>query len=221
MHLLDRPRRNLAIGLAGLAGYVDATGFLSAEGYFTSFMSGNTTRLGVDLIGDSPQAMVPAGLIAAFVIGVVAGAVAAELAGPRRKLAVLSLALALLAIAAMADARSLPVFLGASALAMGVLNNAFRRDGEVAVGVTYMTGALVRFGQGLAGRLLGQPSNGRLGAGGLWLGLVCGAVSGALCFAYGRALAPWLAVAICAVLLLAAARLGPALGEGDGFQPDS
>ncbi|MBU2342478.1 MAG: DUF1275 family protein, partial [Alphaproteobacteria bacterium] len=44
-------RQRLAIGLAGLAGLVDATGFVVAGGYFTSFMSGNTTRLGVDLAG--------------------------------------------------------------------------------------------------------------------------------------------------------------------------
>ena len=57
MDRLDRPRRMLAIGLAGLAGFVDATGFLSAGGYFTSFMSGNTTRFGVDLATDPQMAL--------------------------------------------------------------------------------------------------------------------------------------------------------------------
>ena len=36
------------------------------------------------------------------------------------------------------------------AAAMGALNGVFERDGEVSVGLTYMTGTLVRLGQGLA-----------------------------------------------------------------------
>ncbi|MFN9499121.1 MAG: DUF1275 family protein [Erythrobacteraceae bacterium] len=47
MHRYDPARQRLAFGLAGLAGLVDATGFVVAGGYFTSFMSGNTTRMGV------------------------------------------------------------------------------------------------------------------------------------------------------------------------------
>ncbi|MDM8353607.1 DUF1275 family protein, partial [Brevundimonas diminuta] len=35
--------------LAGLAGYVDSLGFLHLGGVFVSFMSGNTTRLAVNL----------------------------------------------------------------------------------------------------------------------------------------------------------------------------
>ena len=61
---LDRPRRRLAIALAALAGFVDAVGFLTAGGYFASFMSGNTTRLGVDFANDPARALLPAALIA-------------------------------------------------------------------------------------------------------------------------------------------------------------
>ena len=44
-------RRNLALActLSALAGYVDAIGFLHLGGMFVSFMSGNSTRLGVSL----------------------------------------------------------------------------------------------------------------------------------------------------------------------------
>ena len=52
MQRYDRSRQKLAVGLAFLAGQVDAIGFVVAGGYFTSFMSGNTTRLGVELIAD-------------------------------------------------------------------------------------------------------------------------------------------------------------------------
>jgi hypothetical protein len=49
MNRMDRSRRRFAMALAGMAGFVDAAGYLSAGGYFVSFMSGNTTRLGVAL----------------------------------------------------------------------------------------------------------------------------------------------------------------------------
>ncbi|WP_280975533.1 MULTISPECIES: DUF1275 family protein [unclassified Bradyrhizobium] len=44
-------RRNLvlACALSGLAGYVDGIGYLHLGGPFVSFMSGNSTRLGVSL----------------------------------------------------------------------------------------------------------------------------------------------------------------------------
>ena len=201
---LDQPRKYLAIGLAALAGFVDAAGFLSAGGYFASFMSGNTTRLGIDLSNDFDAALMPAGLVSGFVLGVVLGALFSEWGGRWRKTAVLSLAFCLLFVAAVLDQFWQTGFIGAAVIAMGAINNVFRRDGEVKVGVTYMTGALVRFGQGLAARLLGNSEEGRFSAIGLWVGLAAGAVSGALSFSYYRASTPWIAVAICSGLLLSA-----------------
>jgi uncharacterized membrane protein YoaK (UPF0700 family) len=64
-----------------MAGFVDAVGFLSADGYFVSFMSGNTTRLGVDLGTDVVRAVTPAFLIAGFVAGVTGGALLSIRAG--------------------------------------------------------------------------------------------------------------------------------------------
>ena len=40
-------RNLLACALAGIAGYVDGIGYLHLSGAFVSFMSGNSTRLGV------------------------------------------------------------------------------------------------------------------------------------------------------------------------------
>ncbi|MFX6760099.1 DUF1275 family protein, partial [Acinetobacter baumannii] len=39
----------LACALSGLAGFVDGIGFLHLGGLFVSFMSGNSTHLGVSL----------------------------------------------------------------------------------------------------------------------------------------------------------------------------
>jgi uncharacterized membrane protein YoaK (UPF0700 family) len=69
-------RRNIALAcaLSTLAGYVDGIGFLQLGGLFVSFMSGNSTRLGVSLAQahwlEAAQAL---GLIALFVTGAAAG----------------------------------------------------------------------------------------------------------------------------------------------------
>lgn len=179
MDRMDRARRRFAIALAAMAGFVDAVGFLSADGYFVSFMSGNTTRLGVALGTDVPRAAMPALLIGGFVMGVMLGALAAIKAGARRKLAVLSLVALCLLGAASARALGLHgAMLAGLVLAMGALNNTFLRDGEVAVGLTYMTGALVKLGQGLAREIAGTRAEWRPWLL-LWAGLLAGAVVGA------------------------------------------
>ena len=185
MHRYDPARQRLAIGLAGLAGLVDATGFVVAGGYFTSFMSGNTTRMGVELVERPALALLPLGLIACFLGGVIAGALVLRRVRGRHKRVLLGLVTGLLGLGAgfLAAGWSLP-FLGASAAAMGLANNVFSRDGEVTVGVTYMTGALVRFGQGLAARIDGQSLPATRGYGLLWSALAAGAATGgALCLA--------------------------------------
>src|SRR5580704_4842857 len=74
--MILKSRRNLALAcaLSAMAGYVDAIGFLHLGGLFVSFMSGNSTRLGVSLAaGQWPNAAEAIGLIALFVIGAAAG----------------------------------------------------------------------------------------------------------------------------------------------------
>lgn len=183
MHRYDPARQRLALGLAGLAGLVDATGFVVAGGYFTSFMSGNTTRMGVELVHSPALALAPLALIGAFLAGVTGGAMVGRRFAGRHKRVLLGLVALLLTAGAGFLAAGLPVpFLGLSAMAMGLANNVFVRDGEVTVGVTYMTGALVRFGQGIAARLAGAPLESTRGYGFLWSALALGAAAGgALC----------------------------------------
>lgn len=179
MHRYDPARQRLAFGLAGLAGLVDATGFVVAGGYFTSFMSGNTTRMGVELVERPALALAPLGLIGCFLAGVVLGALIGRQFKGRHKRVLLGLVAALLAAGAalLAAGQAIP-FLALSAAAMGLANNIFARDGEVTVGVTYMTGALVRFGQGIAARIGGQSLPATRGYGLLWSALALGAASG-------------------------------------------
>ena len=179
MHRYDPARQRLALGLARLAGLVDACGFVVAGGYFTSLMSGNTTRMGVELVKRPALALAPLGLIGCFLTGVAAGALIGRRVRGRHKRVLLGLVAALLGTGAVLLAAGYPVpFLAASAVAMGLANNVFARDGEVTVGVTYMTGALVRFGQGVAARLAGEPLPSTRGYGLLWSALAAGAATG-------------------------------------------
>src|SRR5262245_35100116 len=59
--------------LSALAGFTDANAFVHLGGYFVSFMSGNSTRLGVGLASALDSAALAAGLIGLFVIGVMLG----------------------------------------------------------------------------------------------------------------------------------------------------
>jgi uncharacterized membrane protein YoaK (UPF0700 family) len=202
MHRYDPARQRLAFGLAGLAGLVDATGFVVAGGYFTSFMSGNTTRMGVELVERPALALAPLGLIGCFLAGVISGAIIGRLFKGRHKRVLLGLVAALLGTGAALLTAGQPIpFLALSATAMGLANNVYARAGEVTVGVTYMTGALVRFGQGVAARMAGEPLVSSRGYGLLWSTLALGAASGgALCLfapeaaagaAFAAALALW------------------------------
>ena len=208
MQSYDISRRLLAMALALLAGFVDSTGFFATSGYFVSFMSGNTTRFSVDLATEAAQALLPALLIIGFVAGVTLGALAIRRAARWRKTVVIGLAVLLLGASAGGRAAgSETVFLAGMVLAMGAINNTFSRDREVAVGLTYMTGALVRFGQGLAARLCGEAREGWALNLALWASLALGAAAGALAAVEHPAAGPWISLALAVLLLASAYRI--------------
>jgi uncharacterized membrane protein YoaK (UPF0700 family) len=174
----------LAAALAGLAGFVDAIGFLETGGFFTAFMSGNSTRMAVGVVGDAMAAGIAAAMIATFVAGVTLGAVLGNRCEVRARLPVTVLFVAtLLALAAgLAMAGMTIPAIGCTLLAMGAENTAFQREGQVSIGLTYMTGTLVKLGQALA-RVHQREHRGEwLPYLLLWAGLVTGALLGALAF---------------------------------------
>jgi uncharacterized membrane protein YoaK (UPF0700 family) len=212
MRRYSRPALLLAALLAALAGYIDAVGFLQLGGFFVSFMSGNSTRLGVGAaLGDLAIVATAGGVIGLFVVGVIGGVLAAPEWWRWRRVSVLTLVTALLAMAAWLAGQGSPASAAFAALAMGALNAVFQRDGDIAIGVTYMTGALVRMGQRIAVALRGGPVWDFAPFLMLWLSLTTGAVLGAL--SYGRigGAALWVGAAAAAtVATLLAARDGRA-----------
>jgi len=205
--MIRHPRRDQAraIGLAAIAGYVDAIAFVDLGGFFVSFMSGNSTRLAVGLAQSSTTATIAAGLIGTFVLGVAAGSLLGHFARDHRRVAVLLLVAALLASAALLGKAHERAAIAAMAFAMGAENAVFERDGEAQIGLTYMTGTLVKLGQRLAAALRGGDRLGWLSYLMLWLGLVAGAVAGASAYVIVGLEALWLVAAAAAVSAIFAA----------------
>jgi uncharacterized membrane protein YoaK (UPF0700 family) len=67
---------------------------------------------------------------------------------------------------------------------MGASNTIFRRDGELIIGVTHMTGTLVKLGHRLADAALGGSSTAWVPYLLLWLALVSGGILGAVSYAW-------------------------------------
>lgn len=211
MQQFARSQRYLAFSIAGLAGFVDATGFIQVGGYFISFMSGNTTRLAADIALGASRMLVPAGLILGFTGGVALGTWIGDRKPMRREILVLGLVTGLLLLAAGMRAASFnAASLGALVVGMGALNTALSANRKAGIGLTYMTGALVRMGQALAERFSGKDAHepDRLAAYFLlWACLSMGALAGALVSVEMPGLALWAAATGSAIMLLAAWRM--------------
>ena len=88
------------------------------------------------------------------------------------------------------------------AVAMGSENAVFQRDGEVTIGLTYMTGTLVKMGQRIAGAFLGGPKLAWVRHFVLWLGLCSGCVNGAIAHYFVGLGAVWLAALAAALFAI-------------------
>jgi uncharacterized membrane protein YoaK (UPF0700 family) len=207
MNRLDRNARLLAMGFAAMAGMVDAIGFMASGGFFLSFMSGNSTRLSVGIVESAPYIGLVAALLASFVGGVVAGSLVGRQTtfGPHHRQAIILTGISLLLVAApiVADAGLLPVALCFAAFCMGMENTLFEREGSVSFGLTYMTGALVKIGQGIATLISGGARLEWVPYLLLWLGLASGAMIGALMFGRFGLQSLWLPAAYAGVFALA------------------
>ena len=190
-------RRNIALAcaLSALAGYVDAIGFIHLGGLFVSFMSGNSTRMGVSLAeGQWWSAAEALGLIALFVIGAAAGSLIVLGRGVNRQPWVLLVEALLLAGAALCYTIGLPnTAVAAIVLAMGLENAVFQIDGGAGLGLTYVTGALIKVGQLLAVALTGGARWGWAPNLLLWAALVAGSLCGALAYHWINLAAIWFA----------------------------
>jgi uncharacterized membrane protein YoaK (UPF0700 family) len=198
--MLDSSRNiALACALSAIAGYADGIGYLHLGGLFVSFMSGNSTRMGVSLADGHFQAAAEAfGLIVLFVAGAACGSLI--VLGPSRysQCRVLLTEAGLLALA---DSCGLDGFaITTIVLAMGVENAVFQIAGGSGLGLTYVTGALVKVGQLIAAALTGGARFAWVPNLLLWAALVAGSLAGALAYHWINLAAIWFAAAAALAL---------------------
>lgn len=206
--------RGLVLGclLGALAGAVDAIGFIRLGHLFVAFMGGNTTTLSVAAArGNWSEAGQGGLLVGLFVAGAVIGGATEEATG-RWHLPVILLLVAFLLALGGAELAPIAVL----TIAMGALNATLHYAGPVPFGITYVTGVLGRFGQGLgrwvADLVAGRPRNLRwIGQGALWAGLVAGVAIGTGLVSLLGQRAPWATAGFAFFLAV----LAPALRTGE------
>ncbi|ODT69184.1 MAG: hypothetical protein ABS75_18050 [Pelagibacterium sp. SCN 63-23] len=182
------PARHLVLGmvLTGAAGLVDAIGFIELGGYFTSFMSGNTTQGGAALVeGTWPVVQLTFSLVTLFFVGSVFGTLLA-LSTPRWGPVLVSatvlagvLATLVLTISGWPSTQSMLVL----AATAGAQNVILPMRGAVRLGATFVTGTLYNAGQDLALALRGDAPLWRWTQHlAVWFALFFGAALGALLY---------------------------------------
>ena len=213
MTRLDRRERIMATGFAAMAGMVDAIGFLASGGFFLSFMSGNSTRLSIGMAQGAPYVLMVAALIISFVGGVVWGSLTGTAkntsVNKRQAMILAGIAALLFAAPVLADFGWLLPAICVAAFCMGAENTLYEREGSVSFGLTYMTGALVKIGQGLATMLRGGERTAWLLYLFLWTGLIGGAVIGASVFTIYGIFSLWIPAALAALFAVIILRAKP------------
>jgi uncharacterized membrane protein YoaK (UPF0700 family) len=188
-----------------VAGMTDAVG-LVLSGDFVSFMTGNTTRAAIAVAGgDFHHAVVLLFAILTFVAGNALGIVLAH-AATHRTFAVLAGVSVLIAVASMFSAEQLVlVQFYLVVLAMGMVNATVEHIEGLPIGLTYVTGALSRFGRGIGRLLMGDRDIAWTIQIVPWVGMLAGAILGALLVRKFAAEALWFVSFI--VLLVAIATI--------------
>jgi uncharacterized membrane protein YoaK (UPF0700 family) len=201
--MLDSSRNiALACALSALAGYVDGIGYLHLGGLFVSFMSGNSTRMAVSLAaGHFAVAATAFGLIALFVVGAACGSLIVLGRGVHRQPWLLAVEALLLIAAGLAHTIGFDrLAISVIVLAMGLENAVFQIEGGGGLGLTYVTGALVKVGQLIAAAMTGGARFAWVPNLLLWAALVAGSVVGALAYQWINLAAIWFAAAAALTL---------------------
>jgi uncharacterized membrane protein YoaK (UPF0700 family) len=175
--------------LAALAGVLGATAYTHSEGYFVTFMTGNAQRAVLGFFrGDVVLSISAALIVLSFVAGVVIASVCrrhfwvAHPHGPTLLTTFSLLAATVVDIFdegwAEANLDFGPILL--VAFGIGSLNTSFVKDGEVSVPLSYVTGTLVKMGQGIERHVAGGTAADWLGYFLLFASFVLGAALGGL-----------------------------------------
>jgi uncharacterized membrane protein YoaK (UPF0700 family) len=158
--------------LAALAGVLGATAYTHSAGYFVTFMTGNAQRAVLGFFRGDVVLSISAGLLVlCFVAGVVIASVCRRhfwVAHPHGPTVLTTVSLVAATVVDIFDEgweeANLdfgPILL--VAFGIGALNTSFVKDGEVSVPLSYVTGTLVKMGQGIERHIAGGTAADWLG----------------------------------------------------------
>lgn len=172
-----------------LAGLLGATAFMHSDGYFVTFMTGNAQRAILGYFRDDMRQSVAAGLLlVCFLAGVVVASWCRRhfwLVHPHGTTVLTTLCLV---IATAIDVSIghwdkdpvdfIPIMF--VVFGVGAMNTAFVKDGEVSIPLSYVTGTIVKMGQGIERHMNGGSAAEWLGYFMLFASYVVGATIGGL-----------------------------------------
>lgn len=150
--------------LAALAGVLGATAFTHSEGYFVTFMTGNAQRAVLGYFrGDVVLSITAGALLLCFVAGVVVASICRRrfwATHPHGPIVLTTLSLVCATLLDLVDEGWEEVELDFPPIMLvvfgvGALNTSFVKDGEVSVPLSYVTGTLVKVGQGIERHIAG------------------------------------------------------------------
>lgn len=158
--------------LAVLAGILGATAYTHSSGYFVTFMTGNAQRAVLGVFRNDVALSISAGvLILCFVAGVVVASVCRRhfwMAHPHGPTVLTTFSLVAATVLDVIDEGweenlldFAPIML--VVFGVGALNTSFVKDGEVSVPLSYVTGTLVKMGQGIERHIAGGTAADWLG----------------------------------------------------------
>ncbi|WP_460724685.1 YoaK family protein [Nocardia heshunensis] len=206
----------LSAVLSVLAGFIGAAAYAHSEGYFVTFMTGNTERaiLG-HFVGDHTLALGAAAIIGCFLAGVFVASLCRRYWWTNHPHGATMLTTGALFVAAAVDnilgergIGLIPILF--VAIGMGAINTSFVKNGEVSVPVTYVTGTLVKFAQGVERHIAGG-GNARD-----WLGYAVQYFS----FALGAVIGGVVSLLVSGTYMLDAAFMGSLLVAGYTWRAD-
>jgi uncharacterized membrane protein YoaK (UPF0700 family) len=206
--IFDREAR-LSWVLAVLAGVLGATAFTHSAGYFVTFMTGNAQRAVLGYFrGEVLLSITAALLMLCFVAGVVVASACRRrfwAAHPHGPTVLTTLSLMAATVADVIDEgweESMLDFAPITLVVFGIgaLNTSFVKDGEVSVPLSYVTGTLVKMGQGIERHIAGGKASDWLGYFLLFASFVVGgAVGGGISLIVNGTWMLVVASAICAL----------------------
>jgi uncharacterized membrane protein YoaK (UPF0700 family) len=173
--------------LAVLAGVLGATAFTHSAGYFVTFMTGNAQRAVLGCFrGEVLMSITAALLMLCFVAGVVVASACRRRfwsAHPHGPTVLTTLSLVAATVVDVIDegwGQNMLDFAPITLVVFGIgaLNTSFVKDGEVSVPLSYVTGTLVKMGQGIERHIAGGTASDWLGYLLLFASFVLGAVIG-------------------------------------------